>query len=206
MSTAISLWVKVPYTLFVCVLVPVYWVKNGPANFLWGSDISLIVVTFALWFEKSLPASMMAVGTLLIDIAWSVDYVARLLYGVDVFPIGGTRYMFDADTEIWLRGLSLFHVFLPIVVLYVLYRLGYDRRALRWEILLAWLVLPLSYVIGGPERNINFVWGFGQEPQTWMPGPAFLGMLMVLFPVLVFYPTHLLLGRLFRRPRAISAG
>lgn len=198
MSTAISPWVKIPYTLFVCILVPVYWAKNGPANFLWGSDIALIVLTFALWYEHSLPASMMAVGVLATEIAWNVDYVARLVFGVDVFPIGGTRYMFDAETEIWLRGFSLFHVFLPVVILYLLHRLGYDRRALKWEIVLAWLVFPLSYLVGGPEKNINFVWGFGQEPQTWMPGPAYLGMLMVLFSLLVFYPTHLLLRRLFR--------
>lgn len=198
MKTAISMWVKIPYTLFVCVLVPVYWVKNGPVNFLWGSDIALLVVLFALWFENSLAASMMAVGTLLVEIVWNIDYVTRLLFGVDAISIGGTRYMFDADTEIWLRGLSLFHVFLPIVVLYVLHRLGYDRRALKWEIGLAWLVLPLSYLIGSPEENINFVWGFGQEPQSLMPGPMYVALLMILFPVLVFYPTHLVLSRLFR--------
>ena len=197
MNTAISMWVKIPYTLFVCVLVPVYWVKNGPANFLWGSDIALLVVLFALWFENSLAASMMAVGTLLVEIVWNIDYVVRLIFGVDAISIGGTRYMFDADTEIWLRGLSLFHVFLPIVVLYVLHRLGYDRRALKWEIALAWLVLPLSYLIGSPEENINFVWGFGQEPQSFMPGPMYVASLMILFPVLVFYPTHLVLSRLF---------
>jgi hypothetical protein len=197
MKTAISMWVKIPYTLFVCVLVPVYWVKNGPANFLWGSDIALLVVLFALWFENSLAASMMAVGTLLVEIVWNIDYVVRLIFGVDAISIGGTRYMFDADTEIWLRGLSLFHVFLPIVVLYVLHRLGYDRRALKWEIALAWLVLPLSYLIGSPEENINFVWGFGQEPQSLMPGPMYVASLMILFPVLVFYPTHLVLSRLF---------
>jgi hypothetical protein len=164
-------------------------------------------VLFALWFENSLAASMMAVGVMLTELAWNVDYVVRLIFGVDAIPIGGTRYMFDGDSEIWLRGLSLFHVFMPIVVLWILYRLGYDKRALRWETLLAWLVLPLSYVIGGPERNINFVWGFGVEPQGWMPGPAYLALLMALFPLLVFLPTHLALSRLFpdaSRPCATS--
>jgi hypothetical protein len=36
----IPLWLKIAYTLFVCVIVPVYWRHYGAANFLWlGKDI-----------------------------------------------------------------------------------------------------------------------------------------------------------------------
>ena len=36
--------VPFPYTIFVCVLVPVYWVERGPANFLWLSDVALLAM------------------------------------------------------------------------------------------------------------------------------------------------------------------
>jgi hypothetical protein len=39
----IPLWIKLFITLFLCVLVPVYWRNFGPANFLWGSDIALFL-------------------------------------------------------------------------------------------------------------------------------------------------------------------
>ena len=197
MNAAISPWVKIPYTLFVCVLVPVYWVKNGPANFLWGSDIALLVVLFALWFENSLAVSMMAVGVLLTEVFWNIDYVARLLFGVDAIPIGGTRYMFDADKEIWLRGLSLFHVPLPIVLIWLLAAYGYDNRvALPGAILLAAIVLPWSRWVSPPDRNINWTHAVGPRPSK-LPAPLYVLLLFLCFVVFVFVPTHLVLERIF---------
>ena len=48
----IPLSVCVPYTLFVCILVPVYWRYYGPANFLWFSDLALLIGLAALWLES----------------------------------------------------------------------------------------------------------------------------------------------------------
>lgn len=64
----ISLWIKILYTLFVCLLTPVYWVEYGPANFLWFSDIALLVTVTALWLENRLLASMMTVAALLLEV------------------------------------------------------------------------------------------------------------------------------------------
>jgi len=44
----IPLGLKIIYTLFVCALAPIYWRKYGPANFLWFSDIALLVLVPAL--------------------------------------------------------------------------------------------------------------------------------------------------------------
>ena len=41
---AIPLWIKIAYTLFVCVLVPFYLRFYGPMNFLWFSDVALLVM------------------------------------------------------------------------------------------------------------------------------------------------------------------
>jgi hypothetical protein len=58
----IALGLKIVYTLFVCALVPIYWRQYGPANFLWFSDIALLALVPALWFENALLASMMALA------------------------------------------------------------------------------------------------------------------------------------------------
>lgn len=195
-ETIIPLWIKVAYTLFVCVLVPVYWNEYGPENFLWGSDIALLLTLLALWIESRLLASMMAVAILLPELAWSIDFILRLVLGPDVMPTRGTQYMFDAEIPLLVRGLALFHVALPVLLVWLVYRFGYRRRALLYQTLLAWIILPITYLITDPSANINWVFGFGNEPQTWMPGPQYLALLMVMIPLGFYLPTHLLLSRL----------
>ena len=94
----ISGWIKLPYTLFVCVLVPVYWVERGPANFLWISDIALLVSVPALWMENRFLTSMMAVGVLLPELAWNLDFFLRLITGYDVIGLNGTSRSFPFST------------------------------------------------------------------------------------------------------------
>lgn len=196
----VSLWIKVIYTLFVALLVPLYWIEYGPKNFLWGSDIALFATLLAMWTENRLLASMMAVAALLPELLWTVDYFGRLIAGSEALPGLGTRYMFNPDTSLLVRGLSLFHIVLPILLVWMVYRLGYQRKALIYQTLLAWLVLFITYMVTDPSANINWVYGFGREPQTWMPGPLYLVLLMTCIPVFIYLPTHLVLGKLFTRP------
>lgn len=193
----ISPWIKLSFTAFVGVLVPVYWVERGPANFLWGSDIALLVTVLALWLENRLLASMMAVGVLIPELAWNVDFFLRLVTDSDIFGLNITGYMFTPDYPLYSRTLSLFHVFLPVLLLWLVYRLGYDSRALRAQILLTWILLPVCYVFTDPDRNINWVFGIGSPPQPWLPGVGHVLLLMLVFPVCLFLPAHLVFKQLF---------
>ena len=193
--------VKLLYTLFVFMLVPVYWHHYGPANFLWGSDIALFLLLVAILFETPLPASMMALAVLVPELIWTVDFLARLLFGFDPALFRGTAYMFDPARPLLVRLLSLYHLALPLLLIWLLSRLGYDRRAFIAQTLLCWIVFPLSYLVSTPEANINFVHGFGVEPQQWMPSWFFVLLLMLAFPLLLSLPMHVLLRRLFLQPR-----
>ena len=191
----IPISLKISYTLFVCMLVPIYWRQYGLVNFLWFSDIALLVLVPALWLESPLLISMMALAVVLPELAWNVDYFFRLATGVSL--IGLTSYMFDATIPPFIRGLSLFHVALPVILIWMLSLLGYDGRALLWQTLVAAAVLPLSYFLSNPRENVNWVYGLGEKPQTKVPAPLFVLFLMLLFPVGVYLPTHLLLDRIF---------
>lgn len=193
----VTVWFKLAYTLFVCVLIPVYWATFGPTNFLWVSDIGLFVTLLALWSESRLLASMMALGVLLTELAWNIDFAVRLFFGSDALAIPGTSYMFNTEIPILVRSLSAFHIALPVILIWLVYRLGYERRALLYQTLVAWAVLPATYLLTDPVANINWVYGFGSEPQTWMPGPLFVALLMVIVPVVLYLPTHVLLSKLF---------
>jgi len=190
-------WLKILYTLFVAVLVPVYWVRYGPANFLWACDIALLVTVVALWRESRLLASMMAVAVLLPELLWNLDFFLRLITGRDVIGLDATGYMFNPQQPLLVRLLSLFHVFLPLLLLSLLWRLGYSARAGLATTALCWLVLPLSYLCTDPARNINWVYGWGGAPQTWLPGPVYVALLMLMLPLCIYLPTHLVLKRLF---------
>ena len=62
---AIPLWLKLLYTAFTAVTAGVYAVKYPLVNFLWFSDIALVLTVPALWLENALLASMMgAAGAL----------------------------------------------------------------------------------------------------------------------------------------------
>jgi hypothetical protein len=191
----IPISLKISYTLFVCLLVPIYWRQYGLVNFLWFSDIALLLLVPALWLESPLLISMMALAVVLPELAWNVDYFFRLATGVSL--IGLTSYMFDATIPPFIRGLSLFHVALPVILIWMLSLLGYDGRALLWQTLVAAAVLPLSYFLSNPRENVNWVYGLGEKPQTKVPAPLFVLFLMLLFPVGVYLPTHLLLDRIF---------
>ncbi|HJS23576.1 MAG TPA: hypothetical protein VJ751_04335 [Pyrinomonadaceae bacterium] len=189
------MWLKIAYTLFICVLIPVYWKQYGPGNFLWFSDIALFVTAVALWLESSLLASMMALSVVVLESIWIVDFLIGLIFGSPV--IGLSAYMFDSKIPLSIRALSLFHIVLPILLLWLLYRLGYDRRALLAQTVLAWIVLPLSYFLAKPSDNVNWVYGLGGGTQKWMPAPVYLVLLMIAFPIVVYLPTHFLLKKLF---------
>ncbi|HWP57933.1 MAG TPA: hypothetical protein VNL14_08610 [Candidatus Acidoferrales bacterium] len=193
----ISLWVKIPYTLFVLVLVPVYWNRYGPQNFLWFSDIALIGTLAALWLESSFLLSMMATGALLFDIVWNAIFFFKLVAGGSRESLVG--YMFNPEIALFVRALSLFHVGLPIIQLWALGKLGYDPRAWKYQALFGCVVLALTYALTRPEDNINWVYGMAAGPQKWVHPLLYLAGAMVVYPTLVCFPTHLVLSWLFRK-------
>jgi hypothetical protein len=198
MAAEIPLWIKIAYSLLVCLIVPVYLRYYGPANFLWFSDVALLVMVPALWTESRLLTSMMALAVMLPELAWNLDFFTRLLTGRRL--LGLADYMFDERRKRLLRALSFFHMVLPVLVAGTVLRLGYDPRALPAQTVVGELVLVLSYLLTDPSKNINWVYGPGARPQARIPRPAYLVCVMVFFPAVVYGPTHFLFKRLFPAP------
>lgn len=186
---------KVAYTVFVLLVVVIWWRHYSWRNFLWFSDIAFIGAVPALWLESAALASVLAVAVLLPEILWNVDFVARLLTRRRV--TGLTDYMFEPQRSRLLRGLSLFHVPLPLVLLWMVREYGYDARAgLTGALMLAAVVLPWSRAVSSPERNINWTHGLGPRRSTLSPA-THVALLYAAFVVLVFLPTHVLLQALY---------
>jgi hypothetical protein len=198
----IPLWLKVGWTAWLAVWVPLYWRHYGPQNFLWFCDLANLVIGLALWLESPILFSMQALSVLVAQALFTLDLVGRLLLGVHA--VGGTEYMFDPATAPLVRALSLFHVATPPLLVWALARLGYDRRALRWQVAAAWVVLPICFLAFGPERDLNWVWGPWDRPQRWTSPWAWFAACLVGFPLALYLPTHLALSRWVRPPADVS--
>lgn len=185
------------FTVLVAVVVPVYIVKYGPSNFLWFSDIGLFGLFAALWLEHRLLGSMMAVAVLLPETLWFLSFVSgAIARGRGMTTLAS--YMFDTDIPLYLRLLSgAFHFALPPAAVWLVYRYGYDGRALAAQTLLAWIVLPASLWLAPAEKNVNWVRGFGHPPRAPLPLPWHFALVMLVYPLVIYWPTHWLLGRLF---------
>jgi hypothetical protein len=202
-ASRIPLWVKWAFTGFMCVLVPYYWWAYGPTNFLYFCDVSLFFTLAALWLESPLLASAPLVGIFVPQLIWQVDFLGGLA-GLNV--VGMTKYMFKIDLSLFVRGLSFFHFWLPIFLIWIVYRLGYDRRALPVWTVLAWILVLICYFLLPPAMpveqrafpdqpvNVNYVYNplSDDAPQTWMSPFNYLAALMVFLPMVFYMPTHIL--------------
>jgi len=203
----IPLPAKLVYTAFVGVLVPYYWVTYTPWNFLYFCDVALLVTLAGIWTESALLVSIPSVGILLPQALWVLDFLARLLLGRHL--TGMTEYMFDPKIPLFVRGLSSFHGWLPFVLVWLLVRLGYDRRAFKIQAALTVALLAVCFTlapappapVAHPSHavNINYVYGISDaHPQTALaPGLwllALLGITVVGFQA----PTHAVLCRVAR--------
>jgi hypothetical protein len=207
-SGKISLVAKVAVTGFLAVLVPVYLHTYGPTNFLWFCDTALVLTVAGMWWESSLLVSMCAVGILLPQCIWLADFGSHLL-GFHFLNLTG--YMFDSKLPLFTRALSLFHGWLPILLLWLLSRLGYDKRALPFWTGLAAVLTLVCYFFTPPAGahpanpnspvNLNYVYGFNdQQPQHWVNQNLFVVLLLGVLWLVAFLPTHLILRKIFAAP------
>ena len=191
----IPLWFKLAYTGFVGIVLALWLRHYGWRNLLWFSDIALIGAVPALWLESAPIASVLAVAVFGPELLWNLDFAFRLLSGHR--GPGLTSYMFERERPLVLRLLSLFHVPLPAVLLWLLHAHGYAAAvALPGAVLLAALVLPASRVFGSAEANINWTYGLARTQERLSP-VAYVALLFAGFVLVVFVPTDWLLRRLF---------
>jgi len=190
-NVTIPLWFKLAYTAFVVYVMAVWWRHYGWKNFLWFSDIAFIGAVPALWLGSATLASVLTVAVLVPELLWNVDYALRLLLRRRI--TGLTDYMFEAERPLLLRRLSLFHVPLPLVLLWMIAAFGYDASVgLPGAVALAAVVLPLSRIVTTPDKNINWTYGLGARPVSW-PGWLYVPVLFLGFVFLVFVPTDWIL-------------
>ena len=198
----LPLWLKLVWTLWVAIWIPVYWKQYGAQNFLYFCDLGNLFIAVGLWMESALIFSWQATGLLLFQTLYTLDLVSALFLGRHA--IGGTEYMFDTTIPLFVRLLSLFHVVTPPLLLWAINRLGYDSRGWKFQTATTWIVIPINY-FWRPERDVNWARGIGFHQQNIVPGTIYLLAYLIVVPLVVYFPTHLLLQRWARRTRQSPA-
>lgn len=186
----VPLWIKVGWSIWVAVWAPLYAKQYGAQNFLYFCDLGNILVLVGLWLESRLIFSWQATGLLLFQTLYIIDLAGAVLTGRHI--IGGTEYMFDPHLPLLLRFLSLFHVVMPPLLLWAIWRLGYDSRGWKCQTLTAWVVVPINY-FWRPEYDINWARGLFLRQQHLLPGWLYLLVYLTVVPLVVYWPTHLAL-------------
>lgn len=183
--------------LWMAVWLPAYFRVWGWANLLHLCDVAVILTFAGIWLANPLLLSSQAVGSVAAGIFWFTDVTWRLVTGR--FLVGGTDYMWDARYPLWVRLLSTFHVGLPLVLLWTLRRVGYDRRALALQAAIAAFLLIVSRFLSA-ELNLNYAYRDPIFHRAWGPAPVHLAVIFIPLVVLIYWPTHVLLCWLFRAP------
>ncbi|MGB5332638.1 MAG: hypothetical protein WBN05_08875 [Woeseiaceae bacterium] len=194
-STLVPLWLKAAWTAMVLVIVLIYWRHRGPANFLWFSDIALLALVAGLWLESSFIVSLTACMVLVAEMLWIVSFFGGLLRLQRL--IGLADYMFDKQSPLWLRAVSLFHVPLLVVIVWAPWRLGYDPGVYAWAVLMTWLVLLLTRGLTKPKSNINHVYRLPIAAGANLTPVQHMLVLMTALPLVLQLPGHLLLWLMF---------
>jgi hypothetical protein len=190
-------WFRWLALLWLTAWFAAYWHAWGPANFLHLCDIAVILTCIGLYSNNALLISSQALSAVLIDIVWTLDVAVRLIFGRHL--IGGTEYLFDAATPLWIRLLSLFHIVLPFILLWSLDRLGYDRRAWKLQSAILFPVLIASRIVS-PDQNLNFAVTDPFLHRSFGPAPTHLAITFLFLVFVVYLPTHWLFCRLFSPP------
>jgi hypothetical protein len=177
--------VKWAAAAWLALWLPLHLVAYPAWTLLWWCGHGSILAVLGLCLESRLVVSWQAVALLVPQALYAAEALARLVTGVRG---GGTSYLFDEAVPLHVRTLSLFHFVMPLLLLWAVRVLGYDRRALPLQVA-AGTLLSLATLAVGP---IN-LWSMPAAREH--PATA-----MLLSPVVLWWPAHGLLCRLAPAP------
>ena len=187
-------WQRWAAVCWLLVWIPAYWRTWGPSNFLQLCDVAVILTCIGICSGSRLLLSSQAVGSLLVDLAWTLDAAWRVVLGRHL--LGGTEYLFDSHYPLWVRLLSLFHVAMPPLLLWAIHRAGYDSKGFALECGVTALVFAAARFTDA-AKNMNFAFSDPFFHRAWGPAPVHVAVSVLFMVVAVYWPTHALLKRLF---------
>ena len=195
----LPIWLRVASGAWFLVWFPAYWRGWGAQNFLHFCDIAVIVGCIGFWLDSPLIISSQAVACVLVDLTWALD--AGWMLAFHRHLVGGTEYLFDPQYAWWLRLLSLFHLVMPVLMVWAIYRVGYDRRGYWLQLAISLPAFVASRLWTPPAQNFNYAFADPFFHRQWGPAPVHVLVIFLFMAIVVYLPTHIGLSRLFSQSR-----
>ena len=188
---------RLGFTLWIVVWVPIILATYGAQNFWWLCNLAQFILLYTVWRPNALLLSSQAGTVVFIGIVWVLDVSVGLAAGDSV--TGATAYMFDDEIPLIARVTSLYHAWLPLFVLWLCWRIGYDGRGVWLQCIIGTLVIFGARFASDGERNINFAFEPLLVDLGGMPVLLYLGLLALVTALLVYVPGHLLVRAVLAR-------
>lgn len=167
---------------------------------MWFSNLSVLLLTASLVTNRPLPASIVLVGVGVLEVVWSFDLGLRLILGGPA--MGLTEYVFvprlapdEVPRPLWARLVALYHLLIVPIGLWIVCRLGYDRRALRHVFIGCGLIGLGCLLTLDPSLNVNRVRHFGPFNENWLTTPGYFATWVAVLFTFMWWPTHVALSR-----------
>lgn len=180
---------------WLAVYLPAYSYAYGLTNFLFLCNIGVIVTAVGLWFGSRLLLSSQAVAAIFIGGVWTLDFGARLATGNHL--LGVTAYMWDPQYPLATRLMSLYHVVWPLLLLFCLARLGYDRRGWPLQSAIAASLIVLCRLATPPADNINYAFIDPLFGRQLGPPAVHVACIVAAVTLVIYGSTHWGLTRAF---------
>lgn len=190
-SKEIPLAARLAFSLWMVFWVSVVLSNAGPQNFFWLCNLAQFIILYVVWSGNRLLLSSQAGMVCLVGLVWTLDFIVAIALGGRSLT-GFTAYMFTDELALIARSVSLFHVFLPPFVLWLIWHVGYDNRGVWLQCVIGALAVIGGWLFTEAERNINWVHEFFGMEQVWMPDPLWIVVLVVANPLAIFLPGHFL--------------
>lgn len=199
----VPLWIKIAAIAWVAAWIPANAIYYGWTDFLHLSDIAIAVTAIGLWTSSPMLLTSQAISTLVAETVWTLDVVWGEATGRIL--IAGVGYMWETKYPLWLRLMSFYHALLPVLLLWAVRRVGYDRRGLKLQAAIAAVAVVAGRLWGSSKHNINFSFRDPFLGRQWGPAPLHLFLMFAGAMLIAYLPTDWLLAKLFARPRPAPA-
>ncbi|MBW3020208.1 hypothetical protein KY334_02850 [Candidatus Woesearchaeota archaeon] len=120
---------------------------------LWFCKIAMIVAAIGFIFKKRVLINIVLIASFVAQSRWILDFILQFLG----MGMGRNEWIVYGDTFLIILSIIMHSVLIPICF-YGTYKLGFDKKSLKYSILLFSVVLLIiSFLVTESNQNINCI-------------------------------------------------
>lgn len=167
-ASAIPPALKLAFAIYMMWHVSLGWAQAGWPSLLWVCGLGLEVLFLAVLFESPLLATAVLIGAVPAQFVWGSDLLAGFLLGST--PFNFTDWMFNPSVAADTKIRTLYHVWAPLLTLWLVSRTGFHKRAKTLVLVASVPVLLISaWVRSRPELGMLDNFNLVDNPASFPP-------------------------------------